>query len=74
MAVGSYRRLEEIGRGSFATVYKASKSVSSRPDCPNIVITLSLAQHRVLFHQVYATTNEEHHQAVYRVNANASYL
>ena len=29
MAVGSYRRQEEIGRGSFATVYKASMSVSS---------------------------------------------
>ena len=28
MAVGSYRRQEEIGRGSFATVYKASMTVS----------------------------------------------
>lgn len=26
MAVGSYRRLEEIGRGSFATVYKAART------------------------------------------------
>ena len=29
MTVGSFKRLEEIGRGSFATVYKASYSVSS---------------------------------------------
>ncbi len=29
MAVGSFRRLEEVGRGSFATVYKGSMSVSS---------------------------------------------
>ena len=28
MAVGSFRRLEEVGRGSFATVYKGSMSVS----------------------------------------------
>ena len=28
MAIGSFRRQEEIGRGSFATVYKASVSVS----------------------------------------------
>ncbi|KAL8941024.1 MAG: hypothetical protein Q9211_002000, partial [Gyalolechia sp. 1 TL-2023] len=30
MSVGSFRRLEEIGKGSFATVYKATYSVSSR--------------------------------------------
>ena len=29
MTVGSFKRLEEIGRGSFATVYKASYSVSN---------------------------------------------
>ena len=29
MAIGSFRRLEEIGRGSFATVYKAAYSVST---------------------------------------------
>jgi len=29
LKVGSFRRLEEIGKGSFATVYKASYSVSS---------------------------------------------
>ena len=28
MAVGTFRRLEEVGRGSFATVYKGSMSVS----------------------------------------------
>ena len=27
MAVGTFRKMEEIGRGSFATVYKASVSV-----------------------------------------------
>lgn len=32
MAIGSFRRLEEIGRGSFATVYKAAYSVSLYPD------------------------------------------
>lgn len=31
MAIGSFRRLEEIGRGSFATVYKAAYSVSPHP-------------------------------------------
>lgn len=29
MSVGSFRRLEEIGKGSFATVYKATYSVRS---------------------------------------------
>ena len=28
MTIGSFTRLEEIGRGSFATVYKAAYSVS----------------------------------------------
>ena len=74
MAVGSYRRLEEIGRGSFATVYKASKSVSCRPDFPNIAITLSLVQHRVRVRHVYPITNESRHQVVYRVDANAPCL
>jgi hypothetical protein len=27
MAVGTFRKMEEIGKGSFATVYKASVSV-----------------------------------------------
>ena len=58
MAVGSYRRLEEIGRGSFATVYKASMSVSTCPACPHITITLSLVQLAVLRHHMYAITNE----------------
>lgn len=31
MSIGSFRRLEEIGRGSFATVYKAAYSVSTFP-------------------------------------------
>lgn len=71
MAVGSYRRLEEIGRGSFATVYKASKSVSSPSDFPHIAITLSLLQHRVLPPQVYAITSQGRHEVVYQVDANA---
>lgn len=28
--IGSFRRLEEIGKGSFATVYKAMHTVSTR--------------------------------------------
>ncbi|KAL8871459.1 MAG: hypothetical protein Q9174_002711 [Haloplaca sp. 1 TL-2023] len=38
MSVGSFRRLEEIGKGSFATVYKATYSVRSlvaRPHRPS---------------------------------------
>ena len=31
LTLGSFKRLEEIGRGSFATVYKASYSVSGSP-------------------------------------------
>lgn len=34
MAIGSFRRLEEIGRGSFATVYKAAYSVSTLRSMP----------------------------------------
>lgn len=74
MAVGSYRRLEEIGRGSFATVYKAARTVSSCPDFLHIVMTLSLVQHRGLLHRIYAITNEDRHRVVYQVNANALYL
>ncbi len=37
MAVGSFRRLEEIGRGSFATVYKASYSVCNSPNCRHVL-------------------------------------
>lgn len=74
MAVGSYRRLEEIGRGSFATVYKASHSVSSRPDFLHIATTLSLVQHRVLLHHVHAATNESCHEVVPQVNADGPRL
>ena len=35
MTVGSFKRLEEIGRGSFATVYKASYSVSNSLHFPH---------------------------------------
>lgn len=58
MAVGSYKRLEEIGRGSFATVYKASQSVSSHSRFPPIAITLSLVQHGVLLHDTHALTDQ----------------
>lgn len=41
-AVGTYKKMEEIGRGSFATVYKAIYLVSipihglaPLPDCPS---------------------------------------
>ena len=58
MAVGTYRRLEEIGRGSFATVYKASSSVSRRPGAtPHRRHDLSLVQHLILLDYVYAFTN-----------------
>lgn len=73
MAVGSYRRLEDIGRGSFATVYKASVSVSSCPDFPHIAITLSLVQPRALLHLVSAISNQGRHQVVCQFNANAHY-
>ena len=65
MAVGSYRRLEEIGRGSFATVYKASVSVSRRPDFTHIVVPLSLVHSRLLLYHVYAITNESFPHVIY---------
>ena len=73
MAVGSYKRLEEIGRGSFATVYKASQSVSSHPRFPPAA-NLSLVQHRVLLHNVHALTYQSYHWNIYQVNANALHL
>lgn len=33
MAIGNFRRMEEIGRGSFATVYKAIHVVSRHLLC-----------------------------------------
>jgi hypothetical protein len=39
MAIGSFRRLEEIGRGSFATVYKAAYTVSSYPVENTVLLT-----------------------------------
>ncbi|KAL9126074.1 MAG: hypothetical protein Q9217_004818 [Psora testacea] len=42
MAIGSYRRLEEIGKGSFATVYKASVSKH-----PGFVAIKSVDVHRL---------------------------
>lgn len=32
MTIGRYTRLEEIGRGSFATVYQGMHTVSQDPD------------------------------------------
>ena len=49
MAIGSFRRLEEIGRGSFATVYKAAYSVSLDPldSTPSPTITFCSSRHDV---------------------------
>ena len=48
MTVGSFKRLEEIGRGSFATVYKASYSVSIALSSSPFGLALSLEQKSLL--------------------------
>lgn len=62
MAVGSYRRLEEIGRGSFATVYKASKSKQ-----PGYVAIKSVDLHKLnkklkdnLYSEIHILKNLKH--------------
>ncbi|CAD6583785.1 MAG: Serine/threonine-protein kinase [Alectoria sarmentosa] len=62
MVVGKYRRLEEIGRGSFATVYKATSSLT-----PGYVAIKSVDLHKLnkklkdnLYSEIHILQNLKH--------------